>query len=117
MTGVQADVAEEREIALNTFCDNVKLNKERALYHLQDLRDYANRLAYDLAHRSSYDDDAMDIAERALKSQEWRSVCNELDDMAEFFEGIALDWKFVPADEFADEYEKVEIFIGDYELP
>ncbi len=119
MTGVQADVLEAREKALDVFFANVKPDKEKAMYCFQTLRDYANKLAYEIAHGEKYENSAEKIASRALKKQEYGDVIKQLYDMTEYFPGVSLGWERVGADKFANDYDRVEVYVGDdqYELP
>lgn len=117
MTGVQAEVAAEQERALDVFYNTVRADKEQALYHIQELRDYVNKLGYELAHRDNYDMTPIEAAKRALKAQEYDSVAQELDDLADILNGVSLEWEYTAGDQFADEHERVEVYVGDYKLP
>ena len=111
------DLDDERAEALDAFYSQVRPNKERAMMKFQDLRDYANRLAYELARHTNYDEKPIEAAKKALKAQEYDDVIKQLDDMCSMFEGVALEWQMSPADEFAKAYDRVEVYVGDYKLP
>ncbi len=117
MTGVQAEVAEAREKALDMFY-KAHINPERAMFLLQDLRDHINRLARELAHSMKYNDEPTDWNDRALMAQDRETAINELDDWLDLFEGaLTVEEKFEPADEFTDAYDRIELYINGVELP
>lgn len=111
------DLEDERAEALDAFCSQVHVDKEHAMMKFQDLRDYANKLAWELAHRENFDVPPVTAAKKALKAQEYEDVLKQLDEMAFIFEGVSLDWERVAADRFADDYVRVEVYAGDCELP
>lgn len=111
------DLDDERAEALDAFYSQVRPNKERAMMKFQDLRDYANKLAYELARRESFDISPIEAAKKTLQTQEYEDVIKQLDEMADIFEGVSLDWEYAPADQFVNAYERVEVYAGDCELP
>ena len=107
------DYEDERDQALDVFIKETRTDKEYAMGRFQDLRDYANKLAYELARHTNYDVKPIEAAKKALKAQEYDDVIKQLDDMCGMFEGVVLDWQMSPADEFANQYERVEVLVGD----
>ena len=117
MTGVAADVDEAQEKALDVFLEGVKVDRARAMCRFQNLRDYANKLARELAHREAFDAPPEVFMEKALKAREYDDVVKTLYEMTDEYQGAMIDWEFVPADDFVDGYERLEVYVADYALP
>ena len=117
MTGVQADVAEAEERALNIVY-KMPINRERLKYVLQEKREAINNLAWELAKRTNFDDNALKWCDKVLMARERETELRCLDDLVEICDGaVTIEKKYVPANSFTEGYERIEIYVNGFELP
>ena len=117
MTGVQADVAEANEKALDMIC-NASIEPEQVLGILKELRDHVNSLSWELAKATRYDDEPEKWMKRALMAKERQTVLCELDDWVAAYDGaLWIEELHEPGNELTGAYERIELFIDGFELP
>lgn len=117
MTGVQADVAEAREKAINII-SKLPINPETMMYVLQEKREQINNLSWELAKSTSYDDEPEKILKRALMVRERETALQDLDDLLEAYEKeIWTREEYVPENGLTGAYTRIEIVVNGFELP
>ena len=117
MTGVQAEVAEANEKALDMIC-KAPIDREQVLGILKELRDDVNSLSWSLAKAIRYDDEPKNWIERAFMAKERQIVLSRLDDWVAAFDGALWIEEFrEPENRLTGAYDRIELFIDGFELP
>lgn len=117
MTGVQADVAEAEEKALDIIY-KMPINRERLKYVLQEKREAINHLAWELAKHTNFDDNSLRWCDKVLMARERETELRCLDDLVEICDGaVTVERRYVPADAFTAGYDRIEIYVDGFELP
>ncbi len=117
MTGVQAEVAEAEERALDIIY-KMPINRERLKYVLQEKREAINNLSWELAKQMSFADNSLKWCDKVLMARERETELRCLDDLVEICDGaVTVETKYVPADSFTAGYDRIEIYVDGFELP